>query len=213
MNEKQQKRVKLLIDRYPMLGIVEKEIEEVFDILRNCYKRGGKLLIGGNGGSAADAEHIVGELMKGFKSQRTIASDMQEKLCNVDKGMGRALADNLQGALPAIALGNHLALNSAFANDVDGDQVYAQQVWGYGKKEDVLWAISTSGNACNIKYAIVTAKAKGMTVVGLTGKDGGYLGEKADVSIIVPESETYLVQELHLPIYHCLCLMLEDEFF
>ncbi|EEG74289.1 D-sedoheptulose-7-phosphate isomerase [[Clostridium] hylemonae] len=213
MNEKQQKRVKLLIDRYPMLGIVEKEIEEVFDILKNCYKRGGKLLIGGNGGSAADAEHIVGELMKGFKSQRTIASDMQEKLCNVDKDMGRVLADDLQGALPAIALGNHLALNSAFANDVDGDQVYAQQVWGYGKKEDVLWAISTSGNACNIKYAIVTAKAKGMTVVGLTGKDGGYLGEKADVSIIVPESETYLVQELHLPIYHCLCLMLEDEFF
>ncbi|BDF05892.1 D-sedoheptulose-7-phosphate isomerase [[Clostridium] hylemonae] len=213
MNEKQQKRVKLLIDRYPMLAIVEKEIEEVFDILKNCYKRGGKLLIGGNGGSAADAEHIVGELMKGFKSQRTIASDMQEKLCNVDKDMGRVLADDLQGALPAIALGNHLALNSAFANDVDGDQVYAQQVWGYGKKEDVLWAISTSGNACNIKYAIVTAKAKGMTVVGLTGKDGGYLGEKADVSIIVPESETYLVQELHLPIYHCLCLMLEDEFF
>lgn len=213
MNEKQQKRVKLLIDRYPMLCIVEKEIEEVFDILKNCYKRGGKLLIGGNGGSAADAEHIVGELMKGFKSQRTIASDMQEKLCNVDKDMGRVLADDLQGALPAIALGNHLALNSAFANDVDGDQVYAQQVWGYGKKEDVLWAISTSGNACNIKYAIVTAKAKGMTVVGLTGKDGGYLGEKADVSIIVPESETYLVQELHLPIYHCLCLMLEDEFF
>lgn len=213
MNEKQQQRMDFLIERYPKLQIVGQEIEKAFDLLKNCYNNRGKILVGGNGGSAADAEHIVGELMKGFQSRRALALDMRERLCDIDNDLGCTLADSLQEALPAIALGNHLSLCSAFANDVDGNQVYAQQVWGYGRKEDVLWGISTSGNAVNIKYAVIAAKAKGMKVIGLTGKDGGYLGGAADVAIKVPEIETYLVQELHLPVYHNLCLMLEDEFF
>lgn len=213
MNKRQQQRIDFLIDRYPKLHIVRPEIEKAFELLKNCYISGGKTLVGGNGGSAADAEHIVGELMKGFQSRRVLTVDMRQKLCGIDNVMGCTLAESLQEALPAIALGNHLSLCSAFANDVDGNQVYAQQVWGYGQREDVLWGISTSGNAVNIKYAVIAAKAKGMKVIGLTGKDGGYLGSAADVAIKVPETETYLIQELHLPVYHSLCLMLEDEFF
>ena len=181
--------------------------------METCYENGGKLLIAGNGGSAADSDHIVGELMKGFVKRRPVSAEFAEALKQADPERGEELAKKLQGGLPAIALTNHTALSSAFANDVDGMLSYAQQVNGYGKAGDVFLGISTSGNSENVMYAAVTAKAKGLKVVGLTGKTGGKLAKLADVAIIVPEQETYKIQELHLPIYHVLCLMLEDKFY
>ena len=202
-----------LVNRYPALAEVRDDIEMVYKLLVECYENGGKVLIVGNGGSAADSEHIVGELMKGFLKNRPVSAEMYEALVSVDPVRGEALAKNLQGGLPAIALTAHTSLNTAFANDRDPVMIYAQQVNGYGKPGDVFLGISTSGNAENVMYAAVTAKAKGMKVLALTGKDGGKLAKVADVSIIVPEKETYKIQELHLPIYHVLCLMLEDYFY
>ena len=202
-----------LIKRYPILERVREDIEAVYGILERCYENGGKLLIAGNGGSAADAEHIVGELMKGFVKRRPVTEEMKEALEKADPVRGKELSEKLQGGLPAIALVDHAALSTAFANDVDGMLSYAQQVNGSGKPGDVLLGISTSGNAENVMYAAVTAKAKGMQVVGLTGKDGGKLAGIADAAVIVPEMETYKIQELHLPVYHALCLMLEHRFY
>lgn len=202
-----------LIKRYPILERVREDIEAVYGILERCYENGGKLLIAGNGGSAADAEHIVGELMKGFVKRRPVTEEMKEALEKADPVRGKELSEKLQGGLPAIALVDHAALSTAFANDVDGVLSYAQQVNGYGKPGDVFLGISTSGNAENVMYAAVTAKAKGMQVVGLTGKDGGKLAGIADAAVIVPEMETYKIQELHLPVYHALCLMLEHRFY
>ena len=203
----------LLIMRYPHLECCKGNIIIAFEFIRDCYKNGGKLLVCGNGGSAADAEHIVGELMKGFKKARHLASIEVEKLVEIDSLMGRTLADNLQGALPAIALDGHPALTTAYMNDCEPIICFAQQVYGYGCKNDVLFAISTSGNSRNVLYAVVTAKAKGMVVIGLTGENDSKLSAMSDVCIRVPSTETYQIQELHLPIYHCLCLMLEDYFF
>ena len=202
-----------LIKRYPILERVREDIEAVYGILERCYENGGKLLSAGNGGSAADAEHIVGELMKGFVKRRPVTEEMKEALEKADPVRGKELSEKLQGGLPAIALVDHAALSTAFANDVDGMLSYAQQVNGYGKPGDVFLGISTSGNAENVMYAAVTAKAKGMQVVGLTGKDGGKLAGIADAAVIVPEMETYKIQELHLPVYHALCLMLEHRFY
>lgn len=203
----------LLIMRYPHLECCKGNIIIAFEFIRDCYKNGGKLLVCGNGGSAADAEHIVGELMKGFKKARHLASIEVEKLVEIDSLMGRTLADNLQGALPAIALDGHPALTTAYMNDCEPIICFAQQVYGYGCKNDVLLAISTSGNSRNVLYAVVAAKAKGMVVIGLTGENDSKLSAMSDVCIRVPSTETYQIQELHLPIYHCLCLMLEDYFF
>lgn len=203
----------LLIMRYPHLECCKGNIIIAFEFIRDCYKNGGKLLVCGNGGSAADAEHIVGELMKGFKKARHLASIEVEKLVEIDSLMGRTLADNLQGALPAIALDGHPALTTAYMNDCEPIICFAQQVYGYGCKNDVLFAISTSGNSRNVLYAVVAAKAKGMVVIGLTGENSSKLSAMSDVCIRVPSTETYQIQELHLPIYHCLCLMLEDYFF
>ena len=202
-----------LIKRYPILERVREDIDVVYGILERCYENGGKLLIAGNGGSAADAEHMVGELMKGFVKRRPVTEEMKEALEKADPVRGKELSEKLQGGLPAIALVDHAALSTAFANDVDGMLSYAQQVNGYGKPGDVFLGISTSGNAENVMYAAVTAKAKGMKVVGLTGKDGGKLAGIADAAVIVPEMETYKIQELHLPVYHALCLMLEHRFY
>ena len=197
----------LLIMRYPHLECCKGTIIIAFEFIRDCYKNGGKLLVCGNGGSAADAEHIVGELMKGFKKARHLASIEVEKLVEIDSLMGRTLADNLQGALPAIALDGHPALTTAYMNDCEPIICFAQQVYGYGCKNDVLFAISTSGNSRNVLYAVVAAKAKGMVVIGLTGENDSKLSAMSDVCIRVPSTETYQIQELHLPIYHCLCLM------
>lgn len=202
-----------LTERYPCLDAVKANILEAYKILETCYEQGGKLLVAGNGGSAADSEHIVGELMKGFVKKRRVSESFESALEQVDQEKGRELAEKLQGGLPAIALSGHPGLSTAYLNDVDGDLIYAQQTYGYGRPEDVLLGISTSGNSKNVDYAVITAKAIGMKVIGLTGKDGGKLGKSADAAIIVPEQETYKIQELHLPVYHTLCLMLEEHFF
>ena len=202
-----------LMKRYPQLVVVRKEIEESYEVLKKSYQNGGKLLIAGNGGSCADSEHIVGELMKGFCLERKVPGDFADTLKEIDLEMGANLAAKLQGALPAIALDNHNALNTAYLNDVDGLLCYAQQVYGYGTTGDVFLGISTSGNSKNVLYAAVTARAKGMKFIGLTGEKNSKLEQMSDLCIKVPQTETYMIQELHLPVYHCLCLMLENEFF
>ena len=205
--------IDLLILRYPQLIVAKDCIVEAYQILEESYTNDGKLLVAGNGGSAADAEHIVGELMKGFVNPRKLETDYSDALITVNKELGRVLSENLQGALPAIALDGHLALTTAYLNDCEPLLCFAQQVNGYGRKSDVFLGISTSGNSRNILYAATVAKAKGMKVIGLTGEKDSKLSEISDTCIQVPETETYKIQELHLPVYHCLCLMLEDTFF
>lgn len=202
-----------LIERYPKLESEKDNILNAFELMKDCYKNECKLLVAGNGGSAADAEHIVGELMKGFVEPRKLSQAFIDKLVEADSDMGKELGDKLQGSLPAIALVGHVALSTAYLNDVDPTLGFAQQLNGYGNKGDVFLAISTSGNSNNILYACTVAKAKGMKIVGLTGGTGGRLKEMADVTIVAPESETYKIQEFHLPIYHWLCLALEECFF
>lgn len=213
LNERQESILKDLTRRYPSLEPVCGSIIEVYGIMEECFARGGRLLIAGNGGSCADAEHIVGELMKGFVKARELPKELKERLAAEDEENGMRLADCLQGGLPAIALNGHPGLSTAFANDVDADMVYAQQVCGYGTEGDVFLGISTSGNAKNVDYAVTVARAKGMKVVGLTGKDGGRLAKRAHKAVVVPEQETFKIQELHLPVYHALCLLLEERFF
>lgn len=213
LDERLQKHIKILIERYPSLESVKEDIIAAYLLLEESYSKGGKLLVAGNGGSAADAEHIVGELMKGFKMPRKSKTAFAEKLINESKEFGTVLAENLQGALPAIALDGHFALSTAYMNDCEPLLCFAQQVNGYGKAEDVFLGISTSGNSKNILYAATTAHVKGMKVIGLTGANDSKLMDMSDVCIKAPQTETYMVQELHLPIYHCLCLMLEDKFF
>lgn len=203
----------LLINRYPVLKSVEGSITDAYLILEKSYRNGGKLLIAGNGGSAADAEHIAGELMKGFKLPRKLHAEFAERLIEENKDLGIVLAENLQEALPTIALDGHPALSTAYMNDCEPLLCFAQQVNGYGKEGDVFLGISTSGNSKNILYAATTAHAKGMKVIGLTGARSSKLQQLSDVCIMAPEAETYMIQELHLPIYHCLCLMLETAFF
>ncbi len=202
-----------LIERYPVLEEQKENIWQAFKVLEDSFKEGKKLLVAGNGGSAADAEHIVGELMKGFVKKRPLDEEMLMLLNSVDEKEGRLIGEKLQGALPAIALVDHVALSTAFLNDVDPLLSFAQQINGYGNTGDVFLGISTSGNSKNILSACTVAKAKGMKVIGLTGGTGGKLTEKADVTIVVKEKETYKIQELHLPVYHALCLMLEEAFF
>ena len=195
-----------LIDRYPLLRDCESDIESVFSVMRDCYSSGGKVLICGNGGSAADAEHWAGELMKGFRKERPLSVEIHEKI-------GAALAKHLQGALPAIPLTGFISLGTAFANDASPEFLFAQLVWGLGKEGDTLIGISTSGNSQNILHALKTAAALGMKTVGLTGKDGGSMFEIVDVCIRVPAKEVHLAQEYHLPVYHCISMMLEETFF
>ena len=208
-----QKQLDLLIERYPVLARAKGSIEQAYIIMKESYQKGGKLLIAGNGGSAADAEHMVGELMKSFVLERPMSDAFSEKLRAVDPEMGEVLAKNLQGAMPAIALDGEISLSTAYMNDCEPLLCFAQQVNGYGREGDVFFGISTSGNSKNVLYAATVAKAKGMKVVGMTGKKDSKLSALADVCIQAPEAETFMIQELHLPIYHCLCAMLEEEFF
>lgn len=207
------KHIDLLLQRYPVLEGVKQEIIEAYLVMEEAYLNGGKLLIAGNGGSAADSEHIAGELMKRFKIPRPVSAEFAEKLKAIDSERGADLAKNLECSLMAIPLVAHEALSTAYINDVDGLGVFAQQLFGFGRPGDVFLGISTSGNSKNVMNATVVARALGMKVVGLTGNIGGELAQVADVAVIVPEKETYMIQELHLPIYHCWCLMLEDKFF
>ena len=195
----------LLFQRHSELLPLQETIWNSYEAIRDVYCNQGKLLICGNGGSAADADHIVGELMKGFLKKRELPREKQLLFGELSLG--------LQGALPAIALTQHGALNTAYMNDVEPSMIFAQQVYGYGKPEDALLAISTSGNSLNVNNAVRVAKKCGMKVIGMTGKDGGLLRRLADICITVPESETAYVQEDHIAVYHTLCAMLEEFFF
>ena len=205
--------LRTLIDRYPPLAPVRDEVEKLADAICNAYRCGGKVLTAGKGGSGADAEHIVGELMKGFCKRRPLSDAHKAALAAADPVRGAHLGSVLQQGLPAICLTNHPALSTAFANDCDPNAVFAQQVWGYGAEGDILIVISTSGNAENLMLAVTAAHAKGMKVALLTGENGGKLAPVCDFVLRVPAKETYQVQEYHLPIYHALCLLVEDEFF
>lgn len=200
-----------LIARYPILSSCREEIAKSREILLECFKNGGKLLVCGNGGSCADSDHIVGELMKGFLLKRKLPEHMKNALSQYEDG--EFLYENLQGAMPAISLTTHAGLISAFGNDVEPCMVYAQQVYGYAKEGDVLVGITTSGNSANIVNAAKVAKVCGMKVIGLTGKNENKLDKISDVTVHAPETETYKVQELHLPIYHYLCAECEREMF
>ena len=203
----------LLIERYPILVECRQSLIEAYKIMEDCYLNDRKLLIAGNGGSAADSEHIAGELMKRFKTPRPVPEDFKAKLKTIDPIRGGHLADNLERSLMAIPLVAHEALTTAYINDVDSVGVFAQQLYGFGRNGDVFLGISTSGNSKNVLAATVVARALGIKVIALTGARGGELAGVADVAVKVPETETFMVQELHLPIYHCWCLMLEDRFF
>lgn len=205
--------IQKLLDNYPELLPVVDQIKQAYEILKQCYKDGGKLLLCGNGGSASDCEHIVGELMKGFVSKRPVSTEVREKLKKFGGEQGKYLADHLQGALPAISLVSHTALMTAFVNDVAADMVFAQQVFGYAKPNDVVLGISTSGHSGNVIRALQVANAIGVKTLGLTGKSGGQMIDICDAVICVPRENTADVQERHLPIYHTLCMMLEKEFF
>lgn len=213
MDENVLKHVDTLIDRYPKLIESKDDIIKSYEILEEAYSQECKLLVCGNGGSASDSEHIVGELMKEFKLKRKVHVDQAEAMKSIDVEMGTILAETLQGTLPAICLTGHSSLTTAFMNDANADLVFAQQVNGYGRANDVFLGISTSGNSKNVCYAAITAKAKGLKVIGLTGAKESKMTKLSDCCIRVPETETYKIQELHLPIYHCLCLMLEAHFF
>lgn len=201
-----------LFARYPALRACEKEIADARDALIACYEGGGKVLLCGNGGSCADCDHIVGELMKGFLKKRPLSEERRvemQKNYAVDDG----ILSKLQAGLPAVSLPAITGLNSAFCNDVDPELIYAQSVLGLGKAGDILIALSTSGNAKNVAAAVSVAKSIGMTVIGMTGEKGGRLREMADIAVNVPERETFKVQELHLPVYHYLCAAVEAHFF
>jgi D-sedoheptulose 7-phosphate isomerase len=203
-----------LMARYPQLAECAGAIRGAYGILETAYRAGGKLLIAGNGGSAADADHITGELMKGFVKKRPPPPEFCGALREVaDEKTADSLARSLQRGLPAINLSCHNALITAAINDLDGKIIFAQQVYAYAEKNDVFLGISTSGNSENVCLALLVAKAKGVKTIALTGVAGGRAAEIADVAIRVPETETYKVQELHLPVYHCVCLMLEEAFF
>ena len=208
-----EKHIDLLIGRYPALDKCKQSIIDAYLVMEECYEQDGKLLIAGNGGSAADSEHIAGELMKRFKTPRPVTQEMAEKLRKVDPVRGEELSKNLECGLMAIPLVAHEAFTTAYINDVDGLGVFSQQLFGFGRTGDVFLGISTSGNSKNVMFATVVARALGIKVIGLTGAKGGELAKVADVAVKVPEIETYMIQELHLPVYHCWCLMLEDKFF
>lgn len=201
-----------LITEYPTLSSCREEVYKAFEVLRDTYAKGGKLLVCGNGGSGADAEHIVGELMKEFYIRRPMKKEIKDALKAFGED-GVMLGDYLQEALPAITLTSNISLSTAFANDAKPELVFAQQVYGYGKQGDVIIGISTSGNSKNVIYALKTAKALGLRTIGFTGKSGGALKELCDVCICAPSDITYKIQEYHLPIYHTLCRMVEEVFF
>lgn len=203
--------IEKLILNYPILENMESQIEDAVQILANAYRNGGKLLACGNGGSAADCEHIVGELLKEFKIRRPFPKEMKDSLLTA--GAPEGYTDHVYGALPAISLASHVGFLTAFMNDADSDYIFAQQLYALGKRNDVLLAISTSGNSENIVNAAIMAKAMQIKVIGLTGETGGKLRDYCDVILKAPEQSTARIQELHLPIYHVICELLELQFF
>ena len=205
--------LELLIRRYPALAPVRDSVLAAYETMKECYENGGTLLVAGNGGSCADSEHIGGELMKGFVKPRRVPEEFARALTQADSERGPELAAKLQGGLPAIALTGHNGLTTAFANDVDPDMVFAQQVYGYGRAGDALLALTTSGNSKNVVNAVHAARARGMRTLGITGEGESALSALCDVCLRLPARETARVQEYTLPVYHALCALIEDEFF
>ena len=202
-----------MLNRYSNLAPLKNSVKDATEVIINTYKNGGKVLVCGNGGSCSDADHIVGELMKSFEGHRPVKKEVKEKLEAVDPERGKMLAEKLQQGLPAVSLTAHNALITAIANDIHGDMIFAQQVTGLGCKGDVLIGLSTSGNSQNVVDAFIVAKAKGLKTIGMTGETGGKMKDLCDVLINVPEKRTAFVQELHLPVYHAICMMVENEMF
>ena len=206
-------RLAFLLKRYPGLQACERELGAAFDILVAAYQTGNKLLVCGNGGSAADSEHMVAELMKGFLKRRPITAEHAAQLERAGAAAGTAIASRLQGTLAAVALPAQVSLITAIANDLDYDMIFAQQVFGLGRPGDVLLGISTSGKSKNVVNAVIVAKAFGLKSVALTGRNGGEVAPLADVAIKVPSDNVAEIQELHLPVYHWLSTELEETFF
>lgn len=202
-----------LVTRYPVLDVCRGDIMKAYEVIKEAYENKGMLLVCGNGGSGADSEHIVGELMKEFAIERPLKEEDQKKLKEISPQNGELLAKHLQGSLPAVTLTGNISLSTAFANDAMPELVFAQQVYGYGNENSVLLGISTSGNSKNVIYALETARAKGMKTIALTGDSGGKMKGLTDVCIRVPADDTPDIQELHLPVYHALCMMIEEAFF
>lgn len=195
--------MKELFSRYPQLKDSGNNIKNALDMMIDTYDKGGKILICGNGGSAADAEHIAGELMKGFLSKREV----------LDERIPKELRNKLQGTLEAISLPSQCAVLTAFINDVDPEMMYAQLVYGYAKENDLLICLSTSGNSKNVVNAAKVAKCLGIKTLSLTGQNESELSHICDVTVNVPETETFKIQELHLPVYHYLCMEIEKKYF
>lgn len=202
-----------LIQRYPSLEVCRADMDRAVEMLIACFNLDGKLLACGNGGSAADCEHIVGELMKAFLLKRRLEPDKQSRIRSMFPDDAELLIQNLQRAVPAISLVSQTALMTAFGNDASAQLLFAQQVLSYGRPGDILLAISTSGNSPNVLYAAQVAKLQGVKVIGLIGESGGKLKSLCDTAICVPAKLTYQIQELHLPAYHCLCACVENELF
>lgn len=209
----ERRHLSTLIRRYPVLECCERELAQAVDALIAVYESGGKLLICGNGGSASDSEHIVGELMKSFMLPRPISETQANRLKEIAGDLGVDIANRLQQGLAAISLTSQHALLTAVANDIQGNMIFAQQVQGLGKPGDALLGISTSGNSANVLNALITAKTLGLTTLALTGRSGGKILPWVDVAIRVPEDHVAEIQELHLPVYHYLCIALEWHFF
>jgi D-sedoheptulose 7-phosphate isomerase len=205
--------IKELCSRYPQLISVASAIEEAAEFVVKCFSSEGKLLVCGNGGSSSDSDHLVGELMKSFELKRAIKNGVAEKLESIAPDRGVFLAQKLEGGLPAISLSSQTALTTAVSNDMDASLIFAQQVIGYGTAKDILVAISTSGNSQNVIDACITAKALNIKVIGLTGITGGRMKQYCDILINVPEKRTAYVQELHLPVIHTLCSIIENHFY
>lgn len=202
--------LKNLAGKYPVLEALLNDIATASEIIIKSFSEGNKLLICGNGGSSSDSDHIAGELIKGFENRKGLSDVIKNQLISTDDTRGRLLAGKLQLGYPAISLSAHSGLMTAVSNDTDPSLIFAQQVVAFGCKNDVLLAISTSGNSENVINAAITAKACGLSVIALTGSTGGKLKHFCDILINVPESSTAAVQELHLPVYHAICRMVED---
>jgi phosphoheptose isomerase len=205
--------IDLLCKNYPQLNVIKKSVLEATKKIISCYSAGGKLLICGNGGSSADSDHFAAELMKSFELKRPLEDSMKQRLAEIAPRKGRILGEKLDHSLPVISLASNNALITAIANDTDPEMIFAQQVIGFGNEGDVLIGLSTSGNSTNVIDACITAKALNLSVIGITGKTGGKMKQYCDVLINVPEERTALVQELHLPVLHTICRIIEVHFY
>jgi len=210
---KNDKSIDQVCERYPALSDLRSRISDAAEMIIGCYNKGGKLLICGNGGSSADADHLVAELMKSFESVRPLEESFKNRLYEISGVRGKYLAAKLEHSLPAISLSSNTALTTAVSNDIDPSLVFAQQIIGYGNENDLLIGISTSGNSQNIVDACITARALNINVIGITGKTGGKMKQYCDVLVNVPETRTAMVQELHLPVLHTICRMIENHFY